>query len=208
MAYCTKCGNLAKQDARFCTVCGNKISPQIDNITDNLNTPEQKKAPVNNSPFFITIIVLCICLAGTILWFGLKIGSSKETAVIDKPEISTSDTQFNPEENKSIDGSYVDSEGKLMFQSDCYIIVTGAFAYESDVKADIKRMKSQGYPNVGYLWIPDFASLSEKRFFAPFIGPFKNYTDCLYNLKNTMPPGRFWYGVKVSHNPERVEIRL
>ena len=208
MAYCTKCGNPLKQNASFCTVCGNKISPLTDNNSDYLNASEQKKVPANNRPFIITIIVLCICLAGTIFWLSLKTESPKKAEIINKPEVTSGDAQLKPEENKYIDGSYVDSEGKLVFQSDCFIIVTGAFAYENDVKADVKRMKSQGYANAGYLWIPDFASLSEKRFFAPFIGPFKSYADCLYNLKSSVSPGRFWYGVKFSHNPERVEIRL
>jgi hypothetical protein len=208
MAYCTKCGNPLKQNASFCTLCGNKISPQTDNYTNYIQTPEEKKLPAHNRIYIIAIIALSICLAGSIFWFSLKTESPKEVEIINKPEVTSGDAQLKPEENKSIDGSYVDSEGRLVFHSDCFIIVTGAFAYENDVRADIKRMKSQGYNNVGYLWIPDFASLSEKRFFAPFIGPFKSYAECLYNLKNTAPPGRFWYGVKVSHNPERVEIRL
>lgn len=207
MAYCTKCGNPLKKDARFCTACGNKISPQTGNISDYIHTPEEKKVSANRT-FIIVIIALSICLAGTIFWFSLKTESPKEVEIKNNSEVTSSEGQLKPEENKSSDGSYVDSEGKLVFQSDCFIIVTGAFAYENDVKADVNRMKSQGYTNVGYLWIPDFASLSEKRFFAPFIGPFRSYGECLYSLKNTVPPGRFWYGVKVSQNPERVEIRL
>ena len=207
MAYCTKCGNPLKKDAHFCTACGNKIFQQTGNNSDYIQTPEEKKVTANRT-FIIVIIALCICLAGTLFWFSLKKESPKETEIINKPEATRGETKLQPDENKTFNLSYVDSEGKLVFQTDCYIIVTGAFAYENDVRADVKRMKSQGYTNVGYLWIPDFASLSEKRFFAPFIGPVRSYAECLDNLKNTVPPGRFWYGVKVSHNQERVEIRL
>ena len=207
MAYCTKCGNPLKKDAHFCTACGNNISKQTGNISDYKQTPEEKKVTANRT-FIIVIIILSICLAGTLFWFSLKKESPKETEIINKAEATRADIKLQPEENKTVRFSYVDSEGKLVFQTEYYIIVTGAFAYENDVRADVKRMKSQGYSNVGYLWIPDFASLSEKRFFAPFIGPFRSYAECLDNLKNTVPPGRFWYGVKVSHNPERMEIRL
>lgn len=104
--------------------------------------------------------------------------------------------------------SYVDANGKFVFQSDCFVIVTGSFTYEADAITDINRMKNEGHRNAGYLWIPSFPSLSGKAFFAPFIGPFQSYEECRANLEQLQKTGRFWYGIKVSYNPERVEIRL
>lgn len=208
MAYCTKCGNTLKTDALFCTACGNKISAQSDTNKDFSQSPAQRKAPAEKKPFIVAIVVLCLGLAGTILWFSLKKETSEKSEIINKPEVTSTDTQMQPAENNSSARSYIDKTGKLVFRSDCYVIVTGSYGYESDVRTDVKRMKSEGYMNAGYLWIPEFASLSGARFFAPFIGPFSSYAECLYYLKNTAPTGRFWYGVKVSHNPERVEIRL
>lgn len=104
--------------------------------------------------------------------------------------------------------SYIDNEDKLVYKSDCFIIVTGSFSYEVDVKQEVKKMKARGYPNAGYLWIPDYPSLSGKQFYAPFIGPFQTYADCENNLRTLQKTGSYWYGKKVSFDNTKVEIRL
>jgi serine/threonine protein kinase len=103
--------------------------------------------------------------------------------------------------------SYLDNNGKLVFRTDCYVIITGSFSYESDAKNDVQRIRNEGYSNAGYLWIPDYPSLSGKEFYAPFIGPFQTYDECERNLRSLSKTGRFWYGVKVSYDNARVEIR-
>lgn len=110
---------------------------------------------------------------------------------------------------KSSDGSssYNGTNGKLVFKNDCFVIITGSFGYETDAINEVKRIKNQGYSNAGYLWIPDYPSLSGKQFYAPYIGPFASYSDCENNLRTLAKTGRFWYGIKVSYQKERVEIR-
>ncbi|MBK8300439.1 MAG: SPOR domain-containing protein [Chitinophagaceae bacterium] len=103
--------------------------------------------------------------------------------------------------------SFTDSDGKLVYKSDCFVIITGSFSYETDAKTEVRRMINEGYSNSGYLWIPDYPSLSGKQFYAPFIGPFTSYGECETNLKSLAKTGRFWYGVKVSFDNNRVEIR-
>lgn len=104
--------------------------------------------------------------------------------------------------------SYLDSYGKLVYVSSCFIIVTGAFLYEQDARNYVQQEINKGYLNSGYLWIPDFPSLSGKKFYATFIGPFTSYDECRNNLEILDRTGRFWYGKKVSLNNENVEIRL
>ncbi len=104
--------------------------------------------------------------------------------------------------------SYTEREAKLVYQSDCYVIITGSFSYETDAKNEVKRIRTAGHSNTGYLWIPDYPSLSGKSFFAPFIGLFQTYQECEKNLRSLTRTGMFWYGVKVSYSPERVEIRI
>lgn len=104
-------------------------------------------------------------------------------------------------------GSYNAANGKLIFKSDCYVIITGSFGYEADAINEVKRIRNSGHSNAGYLWIPDYPSLSGKQFYAPYIGPFASYSDCEYNIRSLTKTGRFWYGVKVSYQNDRVEIR-
>jgi len=110
-------------------------------------------------------------------------------------------------ENTEQELSYTNSDGKLVYKSDCFVIVTGSFSYETDARNDVLRMKNEGYSNAGYLWIPDYPSLSGKQFYAPFIGPFQTYEECQNSLRSLSKTGRFWYGKKVSYDNTQVEIR-
>jgi hypothetical protein len=112
----------------------------------------------------------------------------------------------NNENNNSV--SYLGNNGKLIYKSDCFVIITGSFTYEKDVINDVSRMRNEGYSNAGYIWIPDYPSMSGKQLYAPFIGPFQSYEECKKNLQSLSKTGRFWYGLKVSYTPQRVEIRL
>jgi serine/threonine protein kinase len=103
--------------------------------------------------------------------------------------------------------SYISSQGKLVYGSDCFVIITGSFANETDAKNDVQRIRNEGYSNAGYLWIPDYPSLSGLQLYAPFIGPFQTYEECEKNLRTLPKTGRFWYGIKISYDNTRVEIR-
>jgi hypothetical protein len=54
--------------------------------------------------------------------------------------------------------SFLEGDGKLNYQSDCYIIVEGAYSYVSDAQNHVLEMRSNGKSNAGYLWIPDYPS--------------------------------------------------
>ena len=97
--------------------------------------------------------------------------------------------------------------GLLVHRSDCFVIITGSFANEAYARDFAVNMKNEGYQNTGYLWIPDYPSLSGKQFYATFIGPYQTYSDCENNLRTLKKTGRFWYGIKVSYENTRVEIR-
>ncbi|MDZ4810927.1 MAG: zinc-ribbon domain-containing protein [Bacteroidota bacterium] len=104
--------------------------------------------------------------------------------------------------------SYLDNDGKLVYQSDCFVIITGSFAEKKYARDYVTTMRNDGHNNGGYLWIPDYPSLSGKRFYATFIGPYQSYTECENNLRTLRTNSRFWYGKKVSYNPEQIEIRI
>ena len=123
---------------------------------------------------------------------------------ITKEEMLNSSTPSNDDQGQA---SFTNSDGKLVYKSDCFVIITGSFLYETDAKIEVRRMINEGYSNAGYLWIPDYPSLSGKEFYAPFVGPFNSYGECENNLKSLAKTGRFWYGIKVSFDNTRVEIR-
>lgn len=109
--------------------------------------------------------------------------------------------------------SSLDDYGKLIFIDDCYILVAGAFKYESDCKTWVKKQRSKGVVNSGYLWIPDYPSLSGRLNFATFIGPFNLEEECASALKFYPKNQKFYYCKKVSLrngalNPDDDEIRL
>lgn len=102
--------------------------------------------------------------------------------------------------------STLNENKKLVFQSPCYVIVTGAYVTENDARNGVSQTIAEGYSNAGYLWIPDYPSLSGKQFFSTFLGPYPTYDECKVSLNSIRQTGKSWYGVKVSYENTRVEI--
>ena len=109
--------------------------------------------------------------------------------------------------------SSLDAQGKLIFIDDCYIIVAGALSYESDCKRWVQKQRSKGINNAGYLWIPDYPSLSGRENFATFFGPFNSAEECASALQFYPKNQKFYYCKEVSMrngalNPDDDEIRI
>lgn len=94
--------------------------------------------------------------------------------------------------------SFLDGDGKLNFQSDCYVIVEGAYSYVSDAQNHVLELRSNGKSNAGYLWIPDYPSLSGKPFYATFFGPYHDFNACKRALASMPRNQKFYYAKKVS----------
>jgi hypothetical protein len=104
--------------------------------------------------------------------------------------------------------SYIDEDGRFIFQKDCYIIVEGAYSYESDAQNHVQELRQAGNYNAGYLWIPDYPSLSGKPFYATFFGPYRDVVSCKAALKKFPRNQKFYYAKRVSMQPmKQVEIR-
>jgi len=58
-----------------------------------------------------------------------------------------------------------------------YIIATGAVKTEAEAKIAVEKLIKEGY-KAGYLWIPDYESLSGTPMFAIYIGPFAEQSQC------------------------------
>lgn len=88
---------------------------------------------------------------------------------------------------------------------DFYIINVMAVPSEEKAQIEVDKLKSQGYRS-DYLWIPDFQSLSKAKFFAVYIGPFREQYECemfVEEYRKTQPNA---YGLLVSQKNKRVQI--
>ena len=219
MAYCTKCGKQNPDTAKFCTGCGATLTnaivqpaqqTKIPNASNSLKPESNRK---NKTTWVIvgTIVLIGLLAGAYFLFFTKKKGDTGSTTVANSDSLSTDSGTNNDASTPSNDdqgqASFTNIDGKLVYKSDCFVIITGSFSYETDAKTEVRRMINEGYANAGYLWIPDYPSLSGKEFYAPFVGPFKSYGECENNLKSLPKTGRFWYGIKVSFDNTRVEIR-
>ncbi len=95
---------------------------------------------------------------------------------------------------------------KFVYAGPCYIIVTASYVNENDAINAMEKMKSAGNANAGYLWIPDYPSLSGKQFYTTFLGPFTSREECAANLHSLQKKNKSLYGVKVSTETGREEI--
>jgi hypothetical protein len=114
--------------------------------------------------------------------------------------------QLNSAATEEMVNSYVEND-KLVFKNPCYVIVNGSYGMENDARTEVSRLRNAGYSNPGYLWIPDFPSLSGKPFYATFLGPYPTREACRDAFASIPQTGRYWYGIRVSYDPEREEIR-
>ncbi len=90
-------------------------------------------------------------------------------------------------------------------KSDFFIISTSATADIKEAVEQVKKLQAEKH-SAGYLWMPEYESLSNKELYSVFIGPFTGMDTCIKYLevyKKTKPDS---YAVKVQHNKERVVI--
>ncbi len=90
-------------------------------------------------------------------------------------------------------------------KSDFFIISTSATADIKEAVEQVKKLQADKHP-AGYLWMPEYESLSDKELYSVFIGPFSAMDTCIKYLevyKKTKPDA---YAVKVQHKKERVAI--
>ena len=63
-----------------------------------------------------------------------------------------------------------------------------------------------GYP-AGFLWIPDYPSLSGKPYFLVYIGPFRTKSDAMPTLCEYSEINSSAYGIRVAMDSRRVTFK-
>ncbi len=99
----------------------------------------------------------------------------------------------------------LNKEGKFTGEGPIYIINITAYANEKDAIEKVKQLKSIGYKS-GYLWIPDYPSLSGKKLFVTFLGPYYTQKSCEYAVEIFRKSQPDAYGVLISNEKKRIEI--
>ena len=100
----------------------------------------------------------------------------------------------------------VESESELPIDDIFYVITDTATKTELKAKELVDELKLGGYRS-DYLWIPDYNSLSGAEYFLVYIGPFYNILECAEEVEKYREIKPSSYGIGVSNNYERVEIR-
>ena len=86
-----------------------------------------------------------------------------------------------------------------------YIINVSASANVNGAVSRVQELQKKGHP-AGYLWLPDYESISDKELYAVFIGPFDGLDSCvkyLVEYQNEVPKA---YAIKVNHEKKRFVI--
>ncbi len=86
-----------------------------------------------------------------------------------------------------------------------WIIAVSAFQTADSASAEVLKLRGAG-KKAGYLWIPDYSTLSGKKLFCVFLGPFYTETDAgriLMPYKKENPGA---YAVKADHSGSRYAL--
>ena len=91
-------------------------------------------------------------------------------------------------------------------QASFYVINVVAVKSKSKAESEVRKLEKEGY-EAGYLWIPDYMSLSGAELYSVYIGPFFTQRECELAVENYRKKKPKAYATLVSHENKRVEIR-
>ncbi len=86
-----------------------------------------------------------------------------------------------------------------------YLINVSATANSDEAIQQVQSLQAKGHP-AGYLWLPDYESLSKKDLYAVFIGPFSRIDTCIKYLSSYQKEVPNAYAVKAKHSKKRITI--
>lgn len=114
--------------------------------------------------------------------------------------------QMNNTDGRQLAMTMCEQEPSPVLTEDAfYILNVAAVKTGSEAIAKSAELKAMGYSS-GYLWIPDYASLSGAQFYSVYIGPYANQYDCEVATEEYRKTNPGAYGLLVSQEPARVQI--
>ena len=91
-------------------------------------------------------------------------------------------------------GNQQTNYGKYAGNAPVYIINISAIESEKLAQEGVAKLIKEGY-KAGYLWIPDYASLSGAKYFCVFIGPFLTQNKCEVEVEEYRKVNSSVYGL-------------
>ena len=159
------------------------------------------------------IIMGCLLLAGGLTIGFQKYFDSRENKVIQSvdvlnSEIETPQTAVTNNEQSPANESEAAKVVQTTQQSQngtFYIVCVTAVKTEEKAQTNCADLKKQGH-QAGYLWIPDYASLSGAKLYSVYLGPYTTQYDCEVATEEYRKNHPEAYGLLVSQDNKRVQI--
>ena len=180
MSFCTHCGIQISQTDKFCPKCGKPVA----------GSSEMNLRP----PLYFTvslILVVAILLATFFLPIPQK-GDKPAKAEIIEAQAREPRSTILP-------------DGKLNYQKEVYVIVTGSYLNPKYVQSEMQALKERG-ELTGYFWRPDFPALQDQQLYSTFLGLYDTYEDCERELRLRQSTHPDYYGLRLNMNPVKVTI--
>lgn len=153
-----------------------------------------KKLNLNPFVFFILLGIL-----GSCEFSGNKNAKeSEETETISSQSDAVNEVSADNQSRLSLHKWYSLIDEK----NEYYILNYAATAEEKEAIEEVNSLRKT-YPNAGYLWIPDFASLSGSEVFVVFLDQTKDQSKILELLDNSKAENPSIYAVRVNQSSER-----
>ncbi len=173
---------------------------RFQNIQEFIDALELKYSPPPTGPR-IKITAIILSFIGLIIAIGIStkyVLNSEKTEPVEKATLVKTEQGSEPGIN-----SFGIQETKDT--NDFYILSTVSVASESQAKSKAENLQDEGY-DAGYLWIPNYNSLSGAPKYLVFIGPFDTPIECGIKTENYRKIDTTAYGFLVSKKNKRVII--
>lgn len=193
MISCPNCNKLIKDDVKFCPWCGSKIILKIEDNTDTDKLTEN----VRVSYSFVLIIILILSIIMFIVIF-FKESKTKKEYFLNYNYKKSNEHVLNKKDRRNYNKWGIDIPSYIICSSACYT--------EKEARKRTNQLIKNGY-KAGYLWIPDYPSLSGAKMYVVYIGPYKSRRTCVRELRKYQKFNQKAYAVLVSNNKKRIEIR-
>lgn len=148
----------------------------------NIDDSTSKRSSVKGILVALLVLIVVVGIGGAGYYLFTNAGLE------DKKDLEKGETSIN-------------QDGSLNFVNDFYMIVLDAAGSEVEAQEKIQEYKMADttgqLKKLGYLWIPDYGSLSGKENFCVFMGPYKTKEEMKTDLNNIYVSSRFWYGKEV-----------
>jgi len=151
-------------------------------------------------------VFLIICLGGLLLGQVACNNSENQKTSEKELELQKRELELKQKElSQQVGNTNTSQRGQQNNNTAFFIINVAAVKTESEAKAKTTELKNNGNA-AGYLWIPDYTSLSGAEFYSVYIGPFSTQYDCEVATEEYRKKHSDAYGLLVSQDRKRIRI--